>query len=281
MFADGFKGKYKTIPFAFYKLKPRASKGGLFTHHHREVEIIAIYQGGADFYTDSDLHKMKTGDVLVIPPYCVHRAVLPADTAYDCVCLDLSMLWDRDLQDGLETGRLTVIDHLSAEHPFTEELNGYVRQSIRACEGEAPGWEMEVSIFFGRLKREGLIVDAEAFSKENEFEKRVIDYINDHYHEQISSTSVANALYINNSYFCRLFKRSFGCCFSDFLLGHRVNRAKLLLNSTRMQVSEVALRTGFGSFSYFSKVFKRDVGQSPTEYRRRKQKELEHADKKV
>ena len=48
-----------------------------------------------------------------------------------------------------------------------------------------------------------------------------------------------------------------------------------------MQVSEVALRTGFGSFSYFSKVFKRDVGQSPTEYRRRKQKELEHADKKV
>ena len=274
MFADEFKNRYTTIPFAFCKFKAIPENYSLFVHHHKELEIIAIYDGKADFYIGSTRYEIKTGDVLIIPPYCVHRAFIPAGTSYDCICFDLSLLWDIELKEALESGKLTVNTHLLAEEADTLQLNRYAREAIVACERNALGWEMEtiglLSLFFAKLNRKDFFVKADAFSETNKFEKLVIQYIKEHFSEQITSTTVAKTLYINNSYFCRLFKKAFGCCFSDYLVEYRIGRAKLYLNGTTMPISKIAFAIGFNSFSYFSKAFKRSVGISPTEYRQKK-----------
>lgn len=274
MFADGYKGRYTTIPFAFSKFKAISSDYSLFVHHHKEIEIIAMFDGEADFYIGSVLHHLKKGDVLIIPPYCVHRAFVPAGTSYDCICFDLSLLWDAEMKEGLESGLLGVDGHLSEREGYTPEVNRYARESIKACEEAAPGWEMQVigllSLMFARLRSESFFVKVDIPFRESKFEISVIRYVNDHFSEQITSTTAARELYINNSYFCRLFKKHFGCCFSDYLVEYRIGRAKLYLNTTSLSVSEIALKTGFQSFSYFSKAFGDSVGVSPTKYRRKK-----------
>ena len=243
----------------------------LIAHQHKELELIALVEGRADFYMDATCYPLAAGDVLVIPPYRLHRASIGADARYDCICFDLSLLWDEPLRCALEEGTLTVGDRLAAKAPATGELNRCVREAVAACEEAAPGWEMAVigrlSILFGALRKAGFFVSS-GIRPGDSFERAVLDYVSEHYREPITSRAVSGALYRSNEYFCRLFRKSFGCCFSDYLQEYRIEQAKFRLLNEGSPISEIALTTGFHSFSYFSKVFRARVGVSPSEYRR-------------
>ena len=98
----------------------------------------------------------------------------------------------------------------------------------------------------------------------------MLEYVKEHFDEQITSTTAAEHLHLNNSYFCRLFKRDFGCCFAEYLTSYRIERSKMLLNKTDDSISEVAIKCGFNGFSYFSKIFKSTVGIKPSQYRKKR-----------
>lgn len=273
MFRDEFKSRYTTIPFAFYKMPSREHESNVISHRHKELELIAMIEGAADFYIDSVHYELKKGDVLVIPPYCIHRAYVYAHTCYDCICFDLSLLWDEVIQNGLEKGTLTVKDKLSSKLPYTSAMNQCIRSAIKACEQNHSGWEMQaignLSVLFGQLKEISFFVNSKTVVPEQRFEKSVYEYVMKHYFEPITSRTVSKDLHLNNSYFCRLFKKKFGCCFAEYLMEFRIEKAKLLLKTKGQSVSEIALKTGFNSFSYFGKVFKNIVGETPSEYRKR------------
>lgn len=270
---DGFKLGYTTIPFAFYKLPLTKSESELIPHQHKELELIAMVEGEADFYLDTVLYRMKKGDVLVIPPYCIHRAYISAGTAYECACFDLSLLWDVALAQALENGKLTVNRHLNEDVSYTEEMNACIREAISACAIKKPGWEMctigNLSILFSKLKGSSFFIKASDAAPEHIFGKLVLEYVKEHYFEPITSRTVAEVLYLNNSYFCRLFKKTFGCCFTEYLINYRVERAKYMLSKSEKSISEIALKTGFSSFSYFSKTFRTIVGVTPSVYRKK------------
>jgi AraC-like DNA-binding protein/ligand-binding sensor protein len=85
----------------------------------------------------------------------------------------------------------------------------------------------------------------------------------------ICLASVAKAVNTSTFYFCRLFKRTTGLTFTDYLARVRIERAKKLLLDPNRRVSEVAYDVGFQSLPHFNRVFRRVAGESPTNYRRR------------
>ena len=85
--------------------------------------------------------------------------------------------------------------------------------------------------------------------------------------EEISLADVANAVHTSTFYFCKIFKRFTGLNFTEFVSRSRIERAKELLLKPHMRVSEVAFEVGFQSLTHFNRVFKRMLGQSPSEYR--------------
>ena len=272
MLKDGFKASYTTIPFAIYIKRSEASETSFVTHHHKEIEIISMLRGGAEFTVNSTTHTVKQGDLLIIPPYSLHRARIEQGTVYNCICFDLSLLWDEVLAHELESGAITVSGPLPSDGVHTAQLCRHVAESIAAYNSKRNGWEMEVighmSLIFARLCENGVFVKSGEELKETAFCKSVIDYVKEHYREPITSTTAAEELYLNNSYFCRLFKKTFKCNFSDFVNEYRLERAKVLLYDKNMSVSDVAVATGFNSFSYFCKLFRATAGMSPTDYRR-------------
>ncbi|MBQ8740232.1 MAG: helix-turn-helix transcriptional regulator [Clostridia bacterium] len=276
MFRDEFKSRYNTIPFAFHKKYYYDLEFNLIAHQHKELELIAMVEGTADFYVDSVLYTLKAGDVLVIPPYCIHRANVYTHTYYDCICFDLSLLWDEALRIGLEKGTLTVNTKLSSKFSHTTAMNQCIRSAVKACEQNCSGWEMQaignLSVMFGQLKEASFFVKSKTAIPEHRFEKSVYEYVTKHFFEPITSRTVSKELHLNNSYFCRLFKKSFGCCFAEYLMEYRIEKARLFLKNSEHSISEIALKTGFNSFSYFSKVFKSIVGEAPSEYRKRASK---------
>ena len=98
---------------------------------------------------------------------------------------------------------------------------------------------------------------------------RARDFIAKHQAEKLSLTAVAKAAHMNPVYFCRAFKKATGVGFSEYLSRLRIERAKWLLRDGSLRISEAAFAVGFGSMAQFNRVFRKLVGQSPSNFRER------------
>jgi AraC-like DNA-binding protein len=78
---------------------------------------------------------------------------------------------------------------------------------------------------------------------------------------------VAKAVNTSTFYFCKMFKKVTGINFTDYLSRVRIEKSKNLLLNPNLRVSEIAFEVGFQSLTHFNRVFKKILGQSPTEYR--------------
>ena len=96
---------------------------------------------------------------------------------------------------------------------------------------------------------------------------KAIDYIKEHQSEDLSLSQVARAVNTSTFYFCKIFRKATGINFTDYLSRLRVERAKNLLLNPNHRISEVAYEVGFQSLTHFNRVFRKILGQSPTEYR--------------
>ena len=93
------------------------------------------------------------------------------------------------------------------------------------------------------------------------------DYIAAHYMEKLSLDMVASHVYLNPSYFSRIFTEVEGISFIDYLQQVRVQQAKRLLVDPRYKVYEVADLVGYPNFKHFLKVFKKFEQKTPSQYR--------------
>jgi len=96
---------------------------------------------------------------------------------------------------------------------------------------------------------------------------RAKEFIRDHQAENLSLGQVAKAVNTSTFYFCKMFKKITGVNFTDYVSRVRIEKAKDLLLNPNLRVSEIAYEVGFQSLTHFNRVFKRILGQSPTEYR--------------
>jgi YesN/AraC family two-component response regulator len=96
---------------------------------------------------------------------------------------------------------------------------------------------------------------------------RAKEYIHEHQTENLRLSHVAKAVNTSTFYFCKMFKKVTGINFTDYLSRVRIEKSKNLLLNPNLRVSEIAFEVGFQSLTHFNRVFKKILGQSPTEYR--------------
>ena len=100
-------------------------------------------------------------------------------------------------------------------------------------------------------------------------------YLEENYTRKLLIRDVARRFYVSESFLSHNFKRELNVSFTDYINAFRVNKAKELLADTRLQVSEIAMMTGFGSISQFNRVFMAETGISAKKYRQsRRQKNM-------
>ena len=94
------------------------------------------------------------------------------------------------------------------------------------------------------------------------------DYIDMHTEEKLNICNIAALIYKSESQTIRIFKKNFGVTPYDYHLDNKIKRAKSLLLNTNLSVKETAYRLGFSDEHYFSGIFKKKTGKSPTEIRK-------------
>jgi AraC-like DNA-binding protein len=105
------------------------------------------------------------------------------------------------------------------------------------------------------------------WNREPRIVRRAKEYVRAHAGEPLTLGQVAAAAGASPFHFCRLFRRSTGMRFTEFVAAVRLDRAKDLLADRTNRVSEVAFAAGFGSIPQFNAVFRRLTGMSPSAYR--------------
>ena len=97
---------------------------------------------------------------------------------------------------------------------------------------------------------------------------RVKSFLDEHYKEKLSLESVASHFFIDKHYLARLFKEQYGVTLVTYLQQVRITHAKRMLRFTDKSIEEIGLECGIGELNYFSRVFKKLEGVSPSEFRR-------------
>ncbi|WAA09279.1 response regulator transcription factor [Fervidibacillus albus] len=113
-----------------------------------------------------------------------------------------------------------------------------------------------------------LIMSHESTEQQN-YMQQLLNYIHQHYNQSLSLTDLANKFHFNPTYLSTYFSKHLGEGFSEYVNRLRIEKAKELLKSTKTPIADVSHIVGYSDQSYFSKVFKKIVGLSPSSYRRK------------
>lgn len=103
----------------------------------------------------------------------------------------------------------------------------------------------------------------------NLFVQKAADYIKLNYSEKISIKEIAHQLYLSPNYLSELFKKHTGKTISEYLTEYRLEKACQLLDHAEYRVGDVSGMVGIHDGRYFSNMFKKKYGMTPTEYRNR------------
>ncbi len=277
MFNDSFKQRYTTIPFAHYSAtsdeKDDIYIGSEISHNHKEIEIIIVKSGKVRVSINGKKSCVaKKGDLIFVNPYEYHSYSKFKGEAFShsCICFDVGLLYDKTFVNDLEEGKVGVSSLIEGECPYAKNLFEIVDKSIELCKNSTLGWELKVvgclSTIFGVLQEYHHIRKYDT-DYGDDFCKRILTIIEKEFERELSSGDLSKRLHMTHSYFCRKFKSVFGYSFSEYLNMYRIEKSKDLLKNTRLPISEIASKTGFLSFSYYSKMFKSYIKLTPTEYR--------------
>lgn len=232
-------------------------------HWQDSPEILYFTEGRAEVVSDIQRAECQAGDVAWIGRGSLHRIqALTGCCSYHCLIVDYDFLEnqgipmaDVSLRLRISDGRLkSFFDTIIRE---MEERRSFYKANVRA---QLMGMAVCACRYYQESRRE----TTQAQSRKIRMVKEATRYLQEHFSEEVTVDQVADAVGFSKYYFSRGFKEITGRTLVDYLNVIRVSHARRLLASGKYNVSESAERSGFTNLSYFTKTYKRYMGNLPS-----------------
>jgi len=127
----------------------------------------------------------------------------------------------------------------------------------------------EVNLYINELCNEFIDYVIYQNNSMNRYCRQVVEYINEHYQQDVSISSVAERLNLSYPYLSKIFKENLKVNFNDYLNAKRIDESKKLLSNTEDSVYEIALKVGYNNDQSFTRFFKKFEGITPGDYRKK------------
>lgn len=191
---------------------------------------------------------------------------LLAKNKWDSVKAELKELQTEGYEDFTVRSALKLCNMIHNGSLFLESENDYYVYSIRQLISDYKN----IRVMLEGLQQD--ISDAEEQKKNlteytNTAFMELIEYIEDHYKNDISLTSAAQHCHMSSNYVSQLFKKETGMTFVHYIIQLRMEEAIRLLQTTRKSTAEISAMVGFNDYFYFLKTFKKYTGKTLSQYR--------------
>ncbi len=125
------------------------------------------------------------------------------------------------------------------------------------------------NLFLNYLEEMKVIISRTGESRQNSVVQKAIDFIRENYHQSISLEDLAEYLKLSTFHVSKVIKKSTGHSFPEILTRYRINEAIRLIEEDQLSIKEISYKVGCNSQHYFSRLFKKYTGSSPSEFKNR------------
>lgn len=244
--------------------------------------IVYIRKGIGMYILDSDLRALNEGDIIIMPPkvaysFCASELGDEYNISVDAVVLRFDDAWLTTLLSVFKSLNRVILRIREIEDPYAVVGPKWMKMSTaldRLSSGspsKEPALMIELLEMLSDDKDLVRILKAtpcDQLTLSQKLEK-IDRYIESNVYGKVSLDSVSAYLGMNRTYFCIFFKKHYGKGFADYLNDMRVRKATKLLTDRDMHISDIARECGFKTAPYFTRAFRRSLGMSPAEYRKK------------
>ena len=239
-------------------------------HGHDHFLITYIVRGeGVQSLNGNDIY-FRPGDLFILSPADFHKNTLEYGKSYDYYGVKFKYeLLDSRLSDMCALDKFPI--HISLSTRGADKIRSAFSHLCEECASVHAGADSEVlmralieEIFVYALRE----LPEGASLQSGSFVNRALGFLHSNFRERITVQDAASYVGYTPNYFNSIFHRTFGEPFGVYLRSMRIAYAKNLLLSGDLPLTVIAIESGFGSLSHFSRVFSASVGISPTEYRK-------------
>lgn len=243
--------------------------------YHEGYELFMVINGERNVFFGDNCYLMKRGDIAVIKPFELHTAdscdvefyeryVINFNTEdFKCILTESEIkLLFQDFNSKLLHFEEYEFNNLYTTFRLADKMsklrNPLSKKAVFSC----------ILTIILQLKTTPEIPVKTAADNVPEDIVSAINFINMHYREPITLDTLTERLHISKFHFCRMFKEATGTTFLEYLHNVRLAHAHRLLAEKNMSLEEIAVKTGFGSGTYFSRIFKRVYGIPPKAFQK-------------
>lgn len=255
-------------------------------HWHHNVEIVKVMRGSYTVELNLENYVLKEGDICFINSGELHQLEgKERDTVHNVLIFNphiLEFAYEDEVQEGMIAPFLAHISSLprivSSGDAVYETISGLFDRAVEQALEERDGWYFRVKLLLMEMlyevEQSGRMVSVSSIQSASDKEridryKRIVSYVERHFAEKVSLEQLAEEAQCNPQYLCHFFKEIAGVSPIQYLISYRIEQARGMLADTTKTVLEVSFDCGFENVSYFIRQFKRAVGVTPREYRRK------------
>jgi AraC family transcriptional regulator, transcriptional activator for feuABC-ybbA operon len=228
--------------------------------------IGLVYEGKGTLSLDDQRYALTPGSIFQIIPGCY----MSIKTGQQDTLHFYSVHYSAHLSD--ESGQdFEIINQglpfpIHSTHADWQPLYQLFQSAWHEWNNKQPGYEWRCKISLFAVIDE--IVRLESGISAGNGMEHIIQYMNEHYSDPLNRSQLAARAGWSPTYFSTLFKEQTGQSPIQYLNKLRIDRAKQLLRSTSMPITQIAADVGFTDSFYFARIFTKSTGFSPSEYRK-------------
>ena len=268
--------RYIEPHFPIYASRQSGREVLVKNHHHTSAEIMQILEGRIKLLVGTSYRECEKGDIIFIPPSTIHEATsLTPDAEIQGVVFDFSLINISGLQLNFPE-----LFHRSqrVQYVITPADEGYsdiclyIQNILQVYESFSAGSRIQIIsnllLIMARLIQ---LFSLEVSTHDKNYKKLriVLSYIEEHHAEKIPISKLSELIHVCDDRLIRLFKEVTGETPIEYIMNLRIESAIKLLSSTDLSIADISDKTGFGSATYMTRVFKQKLNTTPGQYRHR------------
>lgn len=244
---------------AYFQLNCLRVQGfrGYLPMFHPHGELIYVTEGSVSVTVDGQTHILHAGEVALLFPYLTHSYENAPDSNVMIMLFDpASTVFDNTLQ--MQKPKCFFTEGRALYPLLDRAVFLYQKGRIKTAMSYLNAVLGELLDVLPLEERSGDAGDVTV---------RLLSWCAEHFAEDITIKSVADALYISQSYVSKLFSQKLRCGFREYINTLRVHKAQTLLETTDQRILQIMAQCGFQNQSNFNRVFREIAGVSPRDYR--------------
>ncbi len=271
------------VPYSHYECRLPEWFVNVPMHWHGEFELIFILQGRGEFFCGSQKQEAGEKELFLIPPNMLHAAYpcREQELVYDALVFNQTMLGtgsgDRCTNECIRpivNGRLGNSVYIGRQTAEYEEIRTSAERIFSCVRENSARMDLlmksELMRMIFLLEESGeMVFEKERGGGEVENIRPAIEYMVNHFWEDITVEQMADLVHLSKSHFMRCFKQAVGIGAVEHLTQLRIHAACEALGDGTDQIADIAFACGYNNLSNFNRQFLKKVGCSPREYRRK------------